>query len=72
MYRVIVEFFDLSDKNHPYKVGDEYPRKGVQPSASRVNELLSAKNRLGKPLIAEEASAEEEEKKPTKKAKAKK
>ena len=71
MYRVIVEFFDLSDKNHLYKVGDEYPRKGVQPSDSRVNELLSAKNRLGKPLIAKEASAEEEGK-PTKKAKAKK
>lgn len=72
MYRVIVPFFDLSDNNHKYEVGDEYPRKGYETSAKRVVELASASNRRGIPLIEAETSAEEEEKKPTKKAKAKK
>ena len=54
MYKVIVYFEDLQDKNHPYKVGDTYPRKGLKPSAERINELATNKNIRGIPLIKAE------------------
>jgi hypothetical protein len=63
MYRVIKYFTDMQDNNHPYKVGDEYPRKGVCVLPSRIKELMSKKNRQGEPLI------EEVEEAPKKKAK---
>lgn len=51
MYKVIVRFTDLQDKNHVYGIGDEYPRAGYRPSKKRIGELASDKNRRGKPLI---------------------
>ena len=53
MYRVIKHFTDLQDNNYSYNVGDEYPRKGMSVLPSRINELASANNRQGSPLIEE-------------------
>lgn len=51
MYEVIHFFTDLQDFNHPYNVGDTFPRNGLKVSNERLNELSSSKNRQGKPLI---------------------
>ena len=50
-YKVIRAFADLQDNNHIYSDGDEYPRKGYSPSKERIDELLTEKNRIHKPLI---------------------
>ena len=51
MYKVISYFTDLQDFNHPYKVGDVFPRLGLKVSDKRLEELASNKNKQGKPLI---------------------
>ena len=53
MYKVIHKFYDLKDNNHEYKIGNTFPRKGVEVGADRIEELESDKNRLGVPLIEE-------------------
>ena len=53
MYKVIVDFADLQDKQHIYHEGDTYPREGVNVEDGRIKELLSGLNKLGKPLIKE-------------------
>jgi hypothetical protein len=59
MYRVIEMFTDLQDNSYRYNVGDEYPRTGYKPSTKRIDELSSANNKRGKPLIkAVQESAE--------------
>lgn len=50
-YKVIHYFTDLQDFNHPYKVGDIFPRLGLKVSNERLEELASSKNKQGKPLI---------------------
>ena len=50
-YRVIEAFVDLLDDNHLYQVGDTFPRPGKDVTLSRINELASADNKLGMPLI---------------------
>lgn len=55
-YKVIHYFTDLSDKAHPYEVGDTYPRVGVKVTKKRIAELMSEKNLQGVPLIAEEST----------------
>ena len=50
-YRVINAFNDIYDNLFLYSVGDAYPREGTQPSEGRISELLSDKNKQGKPLI---------------------
>lgn len=72
MYRVIVEFVDLKDENHRYKVGDIFPREGKAAAKARLVELSSTANKRGKALIelVEEKpveAVEEEPKKPTRK-----
>lgn len=57
-YLVIGKFADVLDNGHVYREGDMYPREGYTPSESRIAELTSYSNRLGKPLI-EEAKPEE-------------
>lgn len=57
MYEVIHFFTDLQDFNHPYNVGDIFPRNGLKVSEERLKELSGANNRQGKPLIR----ADEEE-----------
>ena len=64
MYKVIKNFTDLQDKNHPYNVGDTFPRKGLTVSAERLAELAGSNNKQGVPLIAEVKS---EKKAPSKK-----
>ena len=51
MYKVIQYFTDLQDFNHPYKVGDVFPRLGMKVSEARLKELSSKNNKQGKPLI---------------------
>lgn len=53
MYRVIKFFTDLQDNNHPYNVGDIYPREGFEVLPRRIKELAGNKNRQGEPLIKE-------------------
>lgn len=50
-YEVIHFFTDLQDFNHPYKVGDKFPRLGMNVSEARLKELSSKNNKQGKPLI---------------------
>ena len=50
-YKVIHYFTDLQDFNHAYKVGDDYPRLGLDVSEERLKELSSKNNKQGKPLI---------------------
>lgn len=52
-YKVIVYFTDLQDDNHPYQVGDVFPRKGKRVTKKRIAELASNANRRGMPLIEE-------------------
>lgn len=51
MYKVIQYFTDLQDFNHPYKVGDIFPRLGMKVSEARLKELSGKNNKQGKPLI---------------------
>ena len=50
-YRALVFFTDLQDNNHPYNVGDIYPREGLIVSDNRINELLGSKNKRQRPVI---------------------
>jgi hypothetical protein len=58
-YKVIHSFKDLQDNEHIYKVGDIYPRQGVHADKERINELKTAKNKIGKPLIKAERISKE-------------
>lgn len=51
MYKVIKYFMDLQDKNHPYNVGDVFPRKGLEVKPERFAELAGSENKQGVPLI---------------------
>lgn len=52
MYKVIEFFTDLHDNNHPYNVGETFPRSGVKVAKERFEELAGDKNKRGIPLIA--------------------
>lgn len=69
LYRVVKYFTDLHDNDHPYDVGDIFPRPGVSVTDARLAELASGENRRGIPLIA---AIEEPEEKPKKAKKASK
>lgn len=60
-YKVINYFEDLQDNNHPYNVGDVFPRENKAVSKERIKELATNQNRQNKPLIKKV-----EEKKPKK------
>ena len=53
MYRVKVYFTDLQDGGRPYKVGDAFPRQGLEVSEKRIRELSTHDNKRGIPLIEE-------------------
>ena len=53
MYKVVSYFTDLQDGNHPYNIGDEYPRNGLTVTAERIAELSGKSNQRGIPLIEE-------------------
>ena len=65
MYKVIAYFTDLQDNGHPYHIGDAFPRKGVNISKERLDELSSGRNKRKKPLI-EFIAEKEPEKEPEK------
>ena len=55
-YVVIHDFKDLQDNNTVYIAGDIYPRRAESdPDEERIQELLSSNNKIGKPLIKEQA-----------------
>lgn len=58
-YRVISYFEDLQDGNHPYNVGETFPRKGMTVTADRIKELSSTANKRGIALIEEVRDADE-------------
>ena len=70
MYKVIKYFTDLHDANHPYNVGDEFPRIGIEVTESRIAELAGSNNKQGVPLIAlvEDQPEEQPDEKPKKAA----
>ena len=70
MYKVIKYFTDLHDNDHPYNVGDTFPRVGVTVSDERLAELAGSNNKRGEPLIALAEEAQNDEA-PKKKAPAK-
>jgi hypothetical protein len=51
MYKVIKLFADLQDNNHVYRIGDVFPRSGVEATEERLAELASCNNKQGVPLI---------------------
>ena len=51
MYKAIHYFTDLQDFNHPYDVGDIFPRPGVSVTEERLKELSGSNNKQKKPLI---------------------
>lgn len=74
MYKVIKRFHDLQDARktksgtvyHEYNVGDVFPRKGMDVSDDRIQELAGKDNKQGVPLIElveEKAESKEESKK---------
>lgn len=75
MFKVIKAFSDGQDNMYVYNVGDDYPRKGYEPTKERVEGLLGTGNKQGTPLIesivekVEEDKTKEEPKKAKKKGK---
>ena len=52
MWIVKEEFADMTDNGFQYRVGDVFPRSGVEVPETRLRELSSSTNRLGVQLIA--------------------
>lgn len=50
-YKVIKAFTDGQDGMYVYNIGDDYPRKGANPTKERVKGLLGTNNKQGVPLI---------------------
>lgn len=53
MFLVAKTFVDLQDNCNVCEVGQEYPRKGYEPTPERIAELASGANLAGEPLIVE-------------------
>lgn len=51
MYKVIKYFTDLQDDDYEYKVGDTYPRQGLEASQERIACLAGSNNLQKQPLI---------------------
>lgn len=61
-FEVIYNFTDSQDKNKKYKVGDSYPTPANKKiSEERLASLLSADNKLGRPVIREIAKTEKQQ-----------
>lgn len=50
-YKVICAFTDLQDHNHVYFVGDKFPHDNKTVPESRMKDLLSKNNKIGRPVI---------------------
>lgn len=54
-YVVVVDFKDLKDNSRVYIKGDVYPAEDApKPTAARIKELSSTKNKMKKVLIKEQ------------------
>lgn len=54
-YVVVADFKDLKDNGRVYLKGDIYPAEGAtKPTAARIKELSSTKNKINKVLIKEQ------------------
>lgn len=60
-YEVIKFFRDMLDNDHPYSVGDSFPRHGKEVSAKRIEELSTVKNRRHTPLIRKVGNGSKQE-----------
>lgn len=60
MYEVVNYFIDLQDFNHPYSVGDIFPRSGMKVSEERLAELSGKNNKRGIQLIKKVSEEREE------------
>ena len=61
-FEVIHNFTDSKDKNKKYTVGDPYPTPANKKiSEERLASLLSADNKLGRPVIREIAKTEKQQ-----------
>lgn len=70
-YQVIKFFTDLHDDDHPYNVGDSFPRAGLSVTEGRLAELAGNHNKQGVPLIVKvEEEPKAEPKKTAKKKRA--
>lgn len=69
MYEVVNYFTDLQDGEHPYNVGDAFPRKGLKVSDERIRELSTEGNAQHRPLIKKKEGAEDGNSNSTKPAK---
>lgn len=67
MFKVIKFFTDLHDGDHPYNVGDVFPRVGVSVTEERLAELAGSNNKQGEPLIEAVAAPKKSSKKAAKK-----
>lgn len=67
MYIVLQFFEDLQDNRHAYHVGDIFPREGIEVEQDRFDELASADNRRGIPLIKLIGTVDEKPKRTRKK-----
>lgn len=63
-YEVIRFFTDAQDNEHPYNVGDIYPRNGLSVTKERIRDLLNGNNfqrvRLIQPILHEKTNAKSE------------
>ena len=66
MYIVAKYFTDLQDNDHPYQVGETFPREGLEVSEDRLAELTSTDNKRGEVLIkaVKDGAAEEPKEEP--------
>lgn len=67
MYRVITTFRDLED-GHLYQIGDPFPHDGREIRKERLESLLSAQNRVSKPVIEQDEQDIGAEQKPAQKS----
>ena len=58
MYKVLVMFTDLQDNGYKYLPGNEYPRKGLNPSPERIVELSTTANKRHIKLIESDGTDE--------------
>ncbi|EOR25013.1 hypothetical protein A499_06415 [Niallia nealsonii AAU1] len=60
MYKVVAKFLDLEDNKREYKVGETFPREGVEVSERRLAILSTDQNAAKKVLIEKLEEGEED------------
>lgn len=52
-YEVLSDFIDTQDNDYLYKKGRKFPRGNKKVDTQRLDQLLTADNTVGEPLIKE-------------------